>query len=252
MIEYTHGYNKTEVYANVGDYASQVVSARLSAVNDRLSARMSEITARTGIRFSDLFAEQIRRSTQVVEDSDGVAGDKAGYSAKSRETANVYQTDEAEPSTPVSSYAREGYDELIGAAAAKYGVSGALLRAVIWAESNFDAMAVSSKGAMGLMQLMPQTAAGLGITDAFDPAQNIDGGAKLLAQKLEKYNGDLSMALASYNCGDAGLSNRGVFDLSDPEQYSLLPGETQGYLSRLEGYLESVGISLSGVSSYIN
>ena len=215
---------------------------------------MSEITARTGIRFSDLFAEQLRRSTQVIEDADDTVNKKTGYSAKSLETANSSQTAEsqAEAGIPAPSYTRESYDELIGTAAAKHGVSSALLRAVIWAESNFDSTAVSGKGAMDLMQLMPQTAADLGISDAFDPAQNIDGGAKLLAQKLEKYNGDLSMALASYNCGDAGLNSRGIFDLSDPEQYSLLPGETRGYLSRLEGYLESVGISLSGVSAYLS
>ncbi len=96
---------------------------------------------------------------------------------------------------------RKQLDALIEEAAKKEGFTPDLLRAVISRESAFDPCAVSAKGAQGLMQLMPETAAALGVTDAFDPAQNVQGGARYLGELLQRYDGDVALALAAYNAG---------------------------------------------------
>lgn len=96
---------------------------------------------------------------------------------------------------------KEQLESLVGAAAEKEGLKTDLIHAVIRKESASRPCAISPKGAQGLMQLMPATADELGVTDAFDPKQNIEGGAKLLKQLLTKYKGDLALTLGAYNAG---------------------------------------------------
>ncbi len=101
------------------------------------------------------------------------------------------------------------YRDDIHAASRLTGVNGALLRAVIHAESGFNARALSYKGAQGLMQLMPGTASELGVGDAFDPAENISGGARYLAMLLRDYRGDVKLAAAAYNAGAGAVAKYG-------------------------------------------
>jgi soluble lytic murein transglycosylase-like protein len=96
---------------------------------------------------------------------------------------------------------RASIQNSIQAAARTYNLPSKLIRSVIRTESNFRADAVSPAGAQGLMQLMPATARELGVTDPFDVAQNIDGGARYLRQMLDRFDGDLKLALAAYNAG---------------------------------------------------
>lgn len=115
-------------------------------------------------------------------------------------------------------------------AAQKYNVSVDLLKAVGKQESNFNPNAVSRCGAQGIMQLMPATAASLGVTDSFDAEQNIMGGAKYLSELLNKYDGNVSFALAAYNAGGNNVA-----------KYGGIPPfkETQEYVVKVTAYMQT-------------
>jgi len=118
------------------------------------------------------------------------------------------------------------FETVIREAGQKYGVDPSLIRAVIQAESGGNPQAVSRAGARGLMQLMPATAAEMGVTNSFDPAQNIMGGARYLRKLLDRYRGDTKLALAAYNWGMGNLEKR-------PES---MPPETKNYIAKVESY----------------
>jgi soluble lytic murein transglycosylase-like protein len=121
------------------------------------------------------------------------------------------------------------YDHLISKASEKYNVESALVKAVIKAESNFNHQAVSPKGARGLMQLMPATATSLQVRDSFHPENNIEGGVRYLRYLLNLFKGDLSLALAAYNAGEAAVTRN---------HYSIPPyRETRTYVQRVLHYL---------------
>jgi soluble lytic murein transglycosylase-like protein len=145
------------------------------------------------------------------------------------EVAAIEPEDTFTPIPRPAPSAQSPFAELIRAAAEKHGLEEALLTAVIAAESNFDPRAVSRKGARGLMQLMPETAADYGVADSFDPAQNIDGGACYLKDLLARYDGDLRLALAAYNAGPERVERaRGVPPIA----------ETQAYVKRVSERVE--------------
>ena len=105
--------------------------------------------------------------------------------------------------------ASRDYAGLIREVAERYGVGAALVKAVIRAESAFDPLAISPKGALGLMQLMPETAALHGVSDTFAPAENIEGGVKHLRMLLDQYGGNVRLALAAYNAGSQAVEAAG-------------------------------------------
>jgi len=137
-------------------------------------------------------------------------------------------------------------DQIFESASNKYGVPVNLLKSVAKAESNFNTNAQSSAGAQGIMQLMPSTAKSLGVTDSFDAKQNIMGGAKLLGQLLDKYDGNTELALAAYNAGSGNVA-----------KYGGIPPfkETQNYVKKVMGYCGNnitIDSSKSRLSSKVN
>jgi soluble lytic murein transglycosylase-like protein len=115
---------------------------------------------------------------------------------------------------------KERFAPVVQAAARAHGLPEALLQAMIEVESGFDATAVSPKGAVGLMQLMPGTARALRVRDARDPAANVDGGARYLKDLLARYGNDLALALAAYNAGPGAVErSRGVPRIPETQAY---------------------------------
>ena len=131
-----------------------------------------------------------------------------------------------------------GFGAIVDQAAKKYGVEPALIAAVMKTESSFNPDAVSHAGAQGLMQLMPATARGLGVTNAKDPVQAVMGGAKLLGQLLDKYNGNKELALAAYNAGSGAVDKfGGIPPYAETRKYVPL------VMTAYEGFRQQAGTS---------
>lgn len=140
---------------------------------------------------------------------------------------NTYQTNAAKTDTiapTTSSSPKTKYDDIIKKASETYGIPEKMIKAVIKQESNFNPTVKSYAGAAGLMQLMPATAAYVGVSDVYDPEQNIMGGTKYLKQMLDQFGGDYKMMLAAYNAGPGNVS-----------KYNGIPpfNETQNYVKKV-------------------
>jgi soluble lytic murein transglycosylase-like protein len=124
------------------------------------------------------------------------------------------------------------FDAKVREAASRHGLDPLLVHAVIRAESGYDPRAVSRKGAAGLMQLMPETAVRYSVPDRFDPAMNLEGGARYLRYLLGVFGGNLSLALAAYNAGERAVLRSGTRIPDYPE--------TVAYVRRVRGYYEAL------------
>lgn len=194
-------------------------------MNERFLAVFSSY-GRNGLPSSRPFTHSIEAWNRV--DRLAAYGKNLPYNpaqpADSTEESAVCRNSERERRTE----AGEFIERAISRASRKFGVDENLVRAVIKAESNFRPDSTSPKGAMGLMQLMPGTAREMGVSDPYNPGENIMGGVRYLRLLLDRYDGSVDKALAAYNWGMGNLERGG----------GRLPGETRTYIARVQGYYE--------------
>ena len=191
--------------------------------------RQQTDAAATFFRNSTLFNDRLARSAAHPFD-------RISYPTKPIPARTAKLSEDAVTQPPDATTAdadnRASIQISVEAAARKYNLPSKLIRSVIHAESNFRADAVSPAGAQGLMQLMPATAREMGVTDPFDVRQNIDGGAKYLRQMLDRFGGDLKLALAAYNAGPGTVAR---YDGDVPYR------ETRDYVRRVLAGMDAAG-----------
>jgi soluble lytic murein transglycosylase-like protein len=183
---------------------------------EQLQQLVSAATAPGGNGGQD-FASQLTAATSAALPATSVASTSPVPAATTAMTA----------ATPSALPPGVPYGAEITAAAQRNGIDPALLAGLVRQESNFDPTAGSPAGARGLTQLMPGTAAGLGVTDVTDPAQSLEGGAKYLKQQLDAFGGDVTKALAAYNAGPGAV-----------QRYGGVPpyAETQSYVQQVQAF----------------
>ena len=160
------------------------------------------------------FAASLNESTKALSSG---STDSNGSSASTQTTSSA---------STVSS--PQDYEAYFKEASETYGVATSILKSIAKAESNFNPSAVSKAGAIGIMQLMPSTAASLGVSNSYDARENIMGGAKYISQLLSRYQGNISLALAAYNAGTGNV-----------DKYGGIPPftETQNYVQKVLSYM---------------
>jgi soluble lytic murein transglycosylase-like protein len=212
-------------------------SGGLTAASQAI-ARVAELrsmiqSVATGGPASGSFAGALAEASAV-----GTATPALGEATALSPTATAATaTTAAVPATTASATGAVPYQSLIEESCARYGVDPALLAGLIEQESHFDPTVGSPAGAQGLTELMPETAASLGVTDPHDPAQSIDAGARLLSEKLAEFGGDPELALAAYNAGSGAV-----------QQYGGIPPypETQEYVKKVLGYAAGYATAFGG------
>ena len=168
--------------------------------------------AAASLFFGSFFAQETNAQIAKVSNNDGrmlfINAEPPAILKVSRKPRAIFLPAEVSlmgTKRPAMDLNRDGAEKLVREAADRHRVDPALIRAVIEIESNWNAGAVSRKGAVGLMQLIPTTAQRFGVNDLFSPQQNVDAGVRYLKTLLERYNGNLELALAAYNAGEGAV-----------------------------------------------
>lgn len=205
----------------------------VSRINEQ-AAKRAEAAKQSN---TDDFAAALADSTKALENSQNTS--QTGTTGADTSGISAAQT----TASSANSYTSGELDSIFEEAANSYGVSSIILKSIAKAESGFNPSAVSNAGAVGIMQLMPSTAAALGVSNSYDARENIMGGAKYISQLLSNYQGNISLALAAYNAGSANV-----------DKYGGIPPftETQNYVKKVLSYMEEFGSAVSNTVSSVS
>ncbi|HZG79400.1 MAG TPA: lytic transglycosylase domain-containing protein [Brevibacillus sp.] len=186
--------------------------------------------------FADLLQAQVDagqrviRAEEIVSKLDGASD----WSFMHEASAAGPYSGTSDGAAQVSNVSIQAILDKIKKTARSHGVDEDLVREVVRAESNFNPYAVSGAGAKGLMQLMDRTAQAMHVRNVYDPEENLAGGTKYLKNLLERFDGNIGVALAAYNAGPTRVSRLGITtDEELKEKYALLPQETQRYVEKI-------------------
>ncbi|HEX4752451.1 MAG TPA: lytic transglycosylase domain-containing protein [Solirubrobacterales bacterium] len=215
-----------------GIAAASEAAARVAELRSMIQAVETGAAGKSG-SFGDALAE-----ATAVSGGDTEIGEASAVTSPSPTTSALATTAATETGETAGS-GSVPYQSLIEEACAKYGVEPALLAGLIEQESHFDPSVGSGAGAEGLTELMPETAASLGVTDPHDPTQSIEAGARLLSEKLSEFGGNKELALAAYNAGSGAV-----------QQYNGIPPypETQEYVQKVLDYASGYASAFGGVA----
>ncbi len=210
-----------------GKSAAMQRAVQMNNYINTLNAQWEPVEKKTDILTGTTGNNNIQSFDNVLKNSTKVKFGDLLTNPSTRVNANIYTAQANSASEKITT--REQIKNLVSRVAQKHGVDEKLVNALIKQESGFNPNAKSRVGAMGLMQLMPATAKGLGVTNPMDPEQNVEGGVKYLKSMLNKYNGNIILALAAYNAGPGAVDK---YDGVPPYK------ETQNYVrSILATYL---------------
>lgn len=210
-----------------------------------IDARQSEVFGKMGIPYKS-FSSYLEEETQTTETDTSTAGITdvnallellGGSDNVSSVLTQLNSATQITASKNANTDGAAKYNDIIEAAAAKYGLKPSLIKGIIQAESNFNPDSVSSAGAVGLMQLMPETANEVGVTDRNDPEQNIMGACQYIKKLIDRFNGDIKLALAGYNCGPNKVAGLGITSSADLAKYNQLSTGVRSYVERVLSYM---------------
>jgi soluble lytic murein transglycosylase-like protein len=195
----------------------QAAEQRLSQIQNYVKSQDPRVQGVAPQKTSDVRPFQEVLQSSAKSNFGSLLRNPASMSVQAQQSVQPVLRDYTNPS-------RTQLTDMISRISKKHGVDEKLVNAVIRQESGFNPKAKSHCGAMGLMQLMPATAKGLGVTDAYNPVQNVEGGVKYLKNLLGKYNGNVILALAAYNAGSGAV-----------DKYDGVPpyAETQNYVKKI-------------------
>ncbi len=192
----------TDVLASIGN-----IQRRIAEIQRRFAIPV-------GRQFNEYLAQSIKSNQQAktLDSDDSITSGATAQSERSNQTTALHSGYRQYPSAQI--------DNFIKQAASKYGVDAKLVSAIAEVESNYHSDAVSNVGAVGVMQLMPSTAASLGVHNPYDAKENIEGGTKYIKQLLGDFNGDVSKAVAAYNAGPAAVKKyKGIPPYAETRNY---------------------------------